>query len=110
MAAKKAAAPRKKVAETPVDPSIPVAAVAVPESDEITVIGRVKMLPNSRGAVVSQSVIDAILSADGEWVEVSSGGRKSQTVRNNISKALKRLDHKIKTRVIEDRIFVTLND
>lgn len=111
MAAKKTAAPRKKVTESAsVDASIPVAEVAVPDSTEISVIGVVKYLPNNRGAVVSQAVIDAIIGADGDWVEVSKGGKKDQTVRNNISKALKQADHKVKTRLIDNRMFVALND
>lgn len=109
MAQKKAAAPRKKVAEASVDASIPVAGVAVPDN-EISVVGVVEHLPNNRGAVVSQAVIDAIISAEGRWVEITRGGRKDQTVRNNVSKALKQAGHKVKTRKIDDRMFVALND
>lgn len=119
---KATATPRKKV--TPTQPpqggvdSPPAAPVAVPNSPPaeskreftpITVVGVVDELPITEDAAVSESVVQAIIDANGKWVEVSTGGRKANTTRNNVVKALAKKEMTAKSRVIGEKVFVAVN-
>lgn len=129
MAAKKATAtkkapatPRKKVTETAAPQGEEAAPVALPSQSAgsassastrsftpITVAEVVEDLPASEDAAVSDVVVQAIIDADGKWVKIDSGGRKPNTARNNVVKALHKRKVSVKTRVIGEAVYVAVN-
>jgi hypothetical protein len=127
MAAKKAATtkkatatPRKKVTETAAPQGEEAAPVALPSQSAassasarsftpITVAEVVEDLPATEDAAVSDVVVQAIIDADGKWVKIDSGGRKPNTARNNVVKALHKRKVSVKTRVIGEAVYVAVN-
>lgn len=123
----KTTAPRKKVAaepgkglDTPIvgtvvvnnapTPTLPVYnPPAEGKFGAMTVIAVHDKLPGKGSEAVPQDVIDAIVNADGAWVELNGAGRKLNTVRNNLKAALDKLGHSIKTKAGEgDHIYVAI--
>lgn len=126
--AKATATPRKKVTEAAAPQGeTPVAAVAVsgpdagPESEAaapvskreftpITIVEVVDELPDTEDAAVSETVIQGIIEAGGRWVLVGTGGRKPNTTRNNVVKALAKRNVTAKTRIIGDKVYVSVTE
>lgn len=109
------ATPKKKVVATPQGAEPEAASVALPSASAgarnftpITVAEVVDDLPASEDAAVSDVVIQAIIDAAGKWVRIDSGGRKVNTARNNVVKALQKRKAKVKTRVIGDDVYVAV--